>query len=75
MVRKLKRFLGVLGIFWAIALAMLLTMLWFAAHVSGDAVTVTINDYGEQTAELVLWFVVWPVIAVGLFYGLEIELV
>lgn len=44
----------------------ILAAIWFAAAASGNSLTVTVNEYGERTPELLMWVVVVPVIAVWL---------
>lgn len=65
---QLRGFLKFLGVLMATGLALLLTMTWVSAYVSGGSTTIYINKLGEAAPELVLFYgLVWPVISVGLY--------
>ncbi|WP_277540227.1 hypothetical protein [Haloarcula laminariae] len=40
--------------------------IWMAAAATGNSLTVTVNEYGERTPELVMWTLVVPIIAYAL---------
>ncbi len=40
--------------------------IWMAAAATGNSLTVTVNQFGERTPELIMWTVVVPVISVWL---------
>lgn len=42
--------------------------IWLSAAAQGDSITLTINEYGERTPELVMWAIVVPIISVGLHH-------
>lgn len=40
--------------------------IWMAAAATGNSLTVTVNQFGERTPELIMWTLVVPVISVWL---------
>lgn len=48
--------------------------IWMAAAATGNSLTVTVNQFGERTPELLMWTVLVPVITVWLhrwYHGIE----
>jgi len=43
-----------------------LAAIWMAAAATGNSLTVTVNQFGERTPELVMWTLLVPVISVWL---------
>lgn len=66
-----RTFIKVLGIVWAVALALILTNAWFLAMLNGGSVTIYIDLFNEMWPEYVMWFIVWPVITLALYYFIE----
>ena len=61
-----KSVIEVLAISLLLVLSILLATVWFTAAATGNSITVTINEFGERTPELILWAIVVPIISVGL---------
>jgi hypothetical protein len=55
----------------AYSFAFILCHAWFVAYFNGDYVIVTINQYGEKFPELVLWIILVPIFAYGIYNGLK----
>lgn len=52
---------------------MFMAVMWLSASMSpADASTLYINRLGEKRLELAMWFVVMPIITLGLAYYIEI---
>lgn len=66
MTARNKPFVEVLAISFLFAFAVILAGIWFAAAATGNEITVTVNEYGERTPELLMWAIVVPIISVGL---------
>lgn len=45
--------------------------LWWAAFLTGDPVLVSISKYGERYPEVVLWFIVAPLMLFGMYSYLQ----
>lgn len=67
----LRRFVAYLSLFAVAGLALVLFQVWAFAYSQGGSTTVYIDKFGEAVPELVMFYVVWPVIALGLFYLIE----
>ena len=63
-----KAWLEVLALSFLLSLAIVFTVIFNMAVLGGGKTTVHLNKYGEMIPELLLLhFVVWPVISVGLY--------
>ena len=63
-----KAWLEVLALSFLLSLAIVFTVIFNMAVLGGGKTTVYLNKYGEMIPELLLLhFVVWPVISVGLY--------
>jgi len=63
-----KSWLEVLALSFLLSLAIVFTVIFNMAVLGGGKTTVYLNKYGEMIPELLLLhFVVWPVISVGLY--------
>jgi len=63
-----KSFVEVLGLAFLLSLSIVFTVIFNMAVLNGGKTTVYLNKYGEMIPELlVLHFVVWPTITVGLY--------
>ena len=63
-----KSWLEVLALSFLLSLAIVFTVIFNVAVLGGGKTTVYLNKYGEMIPELLLLhFVVWPVISVGLY--------
>ena len=64
-----KYMIEVLAVAMLLALAISFMTVFNSAVVGGGETIVSVDHYGEMVAELIiLHFVVWPVITVGLYY-------
>jgi len=54
-----------LAIAFLVACTLTLAYVWFTAFANGGRTVVTINQFGEQQAELVMWGVVAVVVIIG----------
>ena len=63
-----KSWLEVLALSFLLSLAIVFTVIFNVAVLGGGKTTVYLNKYEEMIPELILLhFVVWPVISVGLY--------
>lgn len=68
---SIRRFLAFIATLWGGGAAVLLTATWMMAYASGGHFAVSVDLYGEATAELLMLFIVGPIFSVGLFYAVE----
>lgn len=66
-----RKFIKVLGVVWAAAIALIMTNMWFLALMNGGMVEIYINLFNEMWPEYIMWFIVWPVITLALYYVIE----
>lgn len=70
--KRLQRFIKVLGVMWAFALATLLIIFLLIAVANGGVITLTMTVYNEMMFEYILLaFVIWPICSIAFFYFLE----
>jgi len=63
-----KSFVEVMAFAFLLSLSIVLTVIFNIAVLNGGKTTVFLNKYGEMIPELLLLhFVVWPTITVGLY--------
>ncbi len=63
-----KSWVEVMALSFLLSLAIVFTVIFNVAILNGGSTTVYLNKYGEMIPELLLLhFVVWPVISVGLY--------
>jgi len=50
---------------------MIFTQVWLLAMINGGTITVSVDMFGEMWPEYVLWFLIWPIMTLGLYYIVE----
>jgi len=70
---RLREVIEVIALATLLGCTIVLIGIWLAAAGSGNSLTVTVNEYGERTPELLLWVVTVPIIAVWLHRRLRTQ--
>lgn len=65
-----RELIRILALSWMWGLSIVTNLIWWLAYIQGGKTTVYINLFSEMYVELVMWFIVLPIITVGLHYHL-----
>ena len=69
---RVKKLVMFMGIIWTAALALIMSIVFLFAVVNGGTVTLVLTQFNEMHWEFVLLtFIVWPIMTLGLFYFFE----
>ncbi|WP_459191556.1 hypothetical protein [Halosimplex sp. J119] len=67
----MKQLIGTISVFVAFAVALLFINVWFVASSGACNIGFTVNAFGEQWLEYILWLFVTPLLVLGFHYTLE----
>lgn len=68
---SIKRFVALLSLLWLVGLGLVLYTTWIHAWLSGGEILLTINKSGEEMFEFWAFWIIFPILAVGLYYVIE----